>query len=118
MVRDQGCPASSTLDHLQKLLLVDNLYTELLSLLQLRPGFLAGENVIGLLAHAAADLAAERFNSCRGFLARHRGHGAGEHESFPSENSRRGGGGGLFTLRLDPQLADPGENFPAAGGSE
>src|SRR5437660_12029324 len=45
------CRASSTFDHLQKLLLVDNLYTELLSLLQLRPGLFAREDVIGLLAH-------------------------------------------------------------------
>lgn len=47
--------------HLQKLRLIQNPDPELLRLVELGPGFFAGQNVIGFLTHAAGHFAAGGF---------------------------------------------------------
>lgn len=54
-----------------KLGFVDDFYAQFFCLIELATGFGAGEDVIGFLAHAAGDVAAERFDFFRCFLARH-----------------------------------------------
>src|SRR5436190_1166331 len=50
---------------------LDDPNAKLFRFIKLAPWFGAGEDVIGFLAHAAGDVAAERFNFFGGFLARH-----------------------------------------------
>ncbi len=52
-------PRDSRAPHLQKFLLVDDFHAEFLRLVEFGTGFVSGENVIGLLAHAAATSPAE-----------------------------------------------------------
>jgi hypothetical protein len=56
--------------HLSKLSFVDDSYAEFFCLIELAPRLCAGEDVVGLLAHAPGDVAAERFDLFRRFLAR------------------------------------------------
>src|SRR2546426_1558909 len=58
--------------HSVELHLVDDFHAELLRLFQLRPRLVAGEHKVRLLAHAAADLAAERLDLRGRLLARKR----------------------------------------------
>jgi hypothetical protein len=82
--RSERLPAA----HLQTLRLADDLHPELLRLVELGTGFFARQNVIRFLAHAAADLAAQRFNLRRGLFAFQCRQRAGQHKCFTGKNPK------------------------------
>src|SRR5437667_12547884 len=68
-----GRPAEAT----QELCFVDHLDAERFRLLEFPAGFLAGNDRVGLLAHAPGDAAAGSFDERRGVAARERGQRSG-----------------------------------------
>src|SRR5438034_26214 len=63
----------------------DDLYAELFGLIELAARFGAGEDVMGFLTHATADVPAERFDFFSCFVARHRRQRSSQHKSLSGQ---------------------------------
>ena len=83
------------LDHRRKLLLRQHRHAERLRLVELAAGLLAGDDVVGLLRHAAGRLAAERFDQLLDLLAAVVRQRAGHDERLAGEAGVAGRRGSL-----------------------
>src|SRR6478609_2293623 len=71
---------ANAIDHFLQSVFVENRHAELARAIELAAGVRAGNHIVGVLGHAAGDLAAQRFNRFLRLIARHRRQRAREDE--------------------------------------